>query len=85
MGHRTQITLTDDQYARLLDLSADTGRSISELIRQALDRTYSSGGLGELDASFGAWKSRKIDGEAYVDELRTGLARRLEGSNVSAR
>lgn len=78
MAHRTQITLTEEQYARLLTISGDTGLSLSELVRRALDRTYATGGLRDLEASFRAWRGRDIDGAGYVERLRTGLAGRLE-------
>ena len=40
---RTQIQLTEEQVGRLKSLSADRGISISELIRQAVDRLLSTG------------------------------------------
>lgn len=85
MAHRTQITLTEEQYARLLALSRTTGLSLSELIRRALDRTYSEGTAGSLAGSYGAWRGRRFDGEAYVERLRRGLTRRLKSSDVRAR
>jgi hypothetical protein len=40
MGHRIQITLTDDQYA-FLDNEADRSSvSIAELMRRAVETTY---------------------------------------------
>lgn len=75
---RTQITLRDEQYARLRDLSRDTGRSMSELVRRALDRTYAARAREALDASFGAWRNRRFDGHEYVEGMRSGLAERLE-------
>jgi hypothetical protein len=78
MSHRTQITLTDEQRARLLALSGRTGLSLSELIRRAVDRSYAPGANGSLDESFGAWSGRRFDGETYVEQLRTGLAGRLD-------
>jgi hypothetical protein len=74
---RTQMTITDEQYARLQTLSEETGLSMSELVRQALDRTYAGRGVEAIEASFGAWKNRRFDGEGYVDRMRTGLAQRL--------
>ena len=76
MARRTQITLTEEQYARMLALSEETGVSMSELIRRALDRTYRAHGTASLDASFGAWRGRRFDGEAYVESLRRGMAER---------
>jgi hypothetical protein len=81
MSHRTQITLSDAEYARLKQESARTGLGLAELVRRALDTTYgdhaSGAALAALDESFGAWPGREIDGEAYVETLRRGLNRRL--------
>jgi Ribbon-helix-helix domain len=85
MSHRTQITLTEEQYSRLLTLSGKTGLSLSELVRRALDRTYSGSGVQALADGFGAWGGRPLDGEAYVERLRQGLAARLEPADGRAR
>ena len=81
MSHRTQITLEDDQYARLRAESQRSGLGLAELIRRAIDRTYSttrpSQVLRELDASFGSWAGLAQDGETYVEQLRPGLGHRL--------
>lgn len=83
MSHRTQITLTDAQYARLREESARTGVGLAELVRRALAATYGGGSrhaVGEvLEATLGAWSGRDVDGEEYVDRLRRGMARRLAG------
>lgn len=74
MSHRTHVTLTDAQYARLREESARTGVALTELVRRALAATYGGGSrqaVGELlEATFGAWSEREIDGEEYVDRLR---------------
>lgn len=81
MSHRTQITLTDDQYARLRNESTRSGLALAELVRRAVERSYgATGPLGlqeALDDSFGSWTERDGDGASYVDDLRRGLARRL--------
>ncbi len=83
MSHRTQITLTDEQYARLLDESRRSGLGLAELVRRALDRTYvcqdGDALLGALQASFGTWAERDEDGAAYVERIRRGMADRLGG------
>lgn len=79
--HRTQITLTDAQYARLRDESARTGRSLAELIRRALDQQYEPLSDAErvrlLDSAFGAWAGREETGAEYVERVRSGTRRRL--------
>jgi len=82
MSHRTQVTLTDEQYERLLDESARSGLAIAELVRRALDESYGPKSGNELievlHESFGAWADRDFDGEEYVERLRRGMARRIE-------
>lgn len=81
--NRTQIYLTpalDDVLARL---SQATGRSRSQLIREALERAYlgaadSEGILTALATSHGAWRGRER-GDAYVEALRPGRLGRLLG------
>ena len=77
MSHRTQLTLSDEQYKRLTALARRTGVSLAELVRRAVDRAYGADAAA-LDDSFGAWKGRSFDGEQYVERLRRGLRRRLE-------
>ena len=83
MSHRIQITLADDQYARLLDESSRTGRSLDALVRIAIDRRYAlptkEDALIALDESFGAWQDRDFDGKEYVDGLRLGMGCRRNG------
>jgi Ribbon-helix-helix protein, copG family len=82
--HRTQITLTDSQYARLRDESARSGHSLAELIRRAVDEHYEeisqSDRLSSLDSAFGAWRHRDEDGAAFVERVRSGSARRLRST-----
>jgi hypothetical protein len=81
MSHRTQITLTDEQYARLREESVRTGLGLADLVRRALDRAYGSGSrqevLAALAASFGGWGEQPEDGAAYGEQLRRGMGRRL--------
>lgn len=81
MSHRTQITLTDEQYERLLEESRRSGLGPSELVRRALDRSYGPASdadvNGALEASFASWSGRNFDGASYVEELRRGISRRL--------
>ncbi len=83
MSHRTQVILSDAQYRRLKQESERTGVGLAELVRRAVAAVYgvpaSSSADEALAASFGAWQDRDFDGEAYVDDLRRGMARRLAG------
>jgi len=82
---RTQISLTADDRLLLDREAARTGRSISSLIREAVTRTYGAArdandDLRAIDAAFGAWGDGDLDGEAYVERLRSGD--RLSRSNA---
>jgi hypothetical protein len=39
---RTQIQLTEEQQAALRDLAAATGRSVAEVVREAVERALSA-------------------------------------------
>jgi hypothetical protein len=80
MSHRTQITLEDGQYERLIAESRRTGLGLAELVRRAVDARYGTASVGErrraLDLSFGGWQL-SVDGEEYVESMRRGLGERL--------
>jgi hypothetical protein len=82
--HRTQITLTDAQYARLRDESAKSGRSLAELVRRALDERHDAiapaDRLRLLESAFGGWAHRDESGAEFVERVRSGTARRLRGA-----
>ncbi|MYH49009.1 MAG: ribbon-helix-helix protein, CopG family [Gammaproteobacteria bacterium] len=40
MSHRTQITLTDEQYARLREEARRSGHGLAELVRRAVERSW---------------------------------------------
>jgi len=74
---RTQISLTAEERRFLGAEAARTGRSISALIRDAVERSYGSSrsSVDDLDLmrqSFGSWTSREDDGTTMVERLRSG-------------
>jgi Ribbon-helix-helix protein, copG family len=80
--HRTQIMLDDQQYERLKLESKLTGRSIADLIRQAVDAQLKADrdrAWDALLASHGAWADRDDigSGAEYVEQIRQPLEDRL--------
>lgn len=78
---RIQVSLTEVAHRALDAASARTGRSISALIRDAVDDVYGAehsteGDLAALRRAFGSWADRDMDGAAWVEQVRSG--RRLE-------
>lgn len=82
VSHRTPVVLTDDLYDTLKHESKRTGASLAELVRRAIVATYPAVEEGRaeeiLRSTFGAWRERNIDGAAYVEGLRKGMAHRLD-------
>jgi hypothetical protein len=81
--HRTQILLEENQYQRLKRESASTGRSIGDLVREAIDEKYNSKQermWKALEASWGAWADRDDigTGAEYVERIREPLEDRLK-------
>ncbi|MGH9305577.1 MAG: ribbon-helix-helix protein, CopG family [Acidimicrobiales bacterium] len=79
---RTQISLTQEERSVLDAESARTGRSISGLIRDAVDAAYGSKRSAQTDLeamrrAFGSWQHHSEDGGAWVERVRTG--ERLRG------
>ncbi len=72
---RTQITLSDDQYATLKRRSREEGLSLAELVRRAVVQAYPEADGPRAAAivrrTAGAWEDRDgRDGAAIVEELR---------------
>jgi hypothetical protein len=74
---RTQISLTAEERRALDAEAARTGRSISALIRDAVEAHYGTARSADEDLdgmrrAFGAWKGRRTDGKTWVDQRRSG-------------
>ena len=78
---RTQLYLDEAIHARLCTLSRQQGRTVSELVRDALARTYGATDAEARQAAvmavLGLWKGRDDIGEPreYVRRLRRGTRR----------
>jgi plasmid stability protein len=73
--HRTQVLLEEHQYRRLKREAQNSGRSIGDLVREAIDDKYRPSQermWAALAASRGAWADRDDvgDGAAYVERVR---------------
>jgi plasmid stability protein len=78
---RTQLYLDDDIHRRLRALAARQGRTVSDLVREAVARAYGSGPVDDrlttLQGISGLWRNRADIGEAgaYVRRLRRDTRR----------
>jgi hypothetical protein len=73
---RTQIYLSDDEAAVLEREARASGRTKSQLIREAIDQVYlrgpdATGLLRALQKSAGGWR-RRAGGAETVERLRPG-------------
>ena len=84
---RTQIYLTEEQGRVLESRSKATGRTISELIRAAIEAVYTrrrslsrEERIRLARATAGAWRSGAESGAQYVERIRgRGRLARLQG------
>lgn len=78
---RTQIYLTKREAAALKRAAKTTGRTRSQLIREAIEAQYmapaSEDALDVLNRTAGLWSDRSETGEAYVERLRSGRLARI--------
>ena len=82
---RTQIYLTEDEAAVLDRIARASGQTRSQLIRDAIRRTYLARRapaeiLQALGESAGGWRHR-VTGAAYVERMRSGRLARLHGTS----
>ncbi|WP_298345387.1 ribbon-helix-helix protein, CopG family [Ferrimicrobium sp.] len=73
----TQISLTEQERRMLDEVAMRTGRSLSALIRDAVEQVYGSERSTEDDLvamrrAFGAWSRDQLDGAAWVEQRRSG-------------
>ena len=75
---RTQIQLTDEQFKMLKQVSASSGKSMAELIREAVDRLGAVAGVdrrARAIAAVGGFHSGSSDVSAsHDDELSEAFA-----------
>lgn len=78
---RTQLYLDNDAHRRLTALAKRQGRTVSELVREAIARAFGSGDIDErlttLQGIRGLWRDRKDVGEtdSFVRRLRRDTRR----------
>lgn len=81
---RTQIYLTKREKAALTQAAKATGRTRSQLIREAIEARYLTSQADDLVAALkrtaGLWADRTETGEAYVERIRSGRLARLQDS-----
>ncbi len=81
---RTQIYLTKRESEALDRASRATGRTRSQLIREAVEATYLAAMderdlLAALGSTAGMWADRPESGEDTVERLRRGRLARVHG------
>ena len=78
---RTQLYIDEDLHQRLKTLARKQGRTVSDLVREALARVYAPVGVDErletLRAVEGIWRDHEEVGEAheYVRRMRADTRR----------
>lgn len=78
---RTQLYLDEEMHARLRELADRQGRTVSDLVREAVARAYgpasSDEKLATLEGITGLWQNREDLGatDAYVRRLRRDTRR----------
>jgi predicted transcriptional regulator len=79
---RTQLYLDDDVHRRLRELAQKQGRTISDLVREAVARAYGTeheeARLSTLEGITGLWRDRDdlAPTDEYVRQLRRDTRRK---------
>ena len=78
--HRTQLYLDDEMHRQLRAVARRQGRTVSDLVREAVAQTYGLAGADErantLQGIQGLWRERDLgDTRAYVRRLRRDTRR----------
>lgn len=81
---RTQIYLDERETAALDRVAAETGRTRSDLIREAVAIVSTEAAITALELSSGAWRARTEDGARYVERLRRARRLRQYAKRVDA-
>lgn len=73
---RTQIYLEEDELQTLRFISSKEKKTVSELIRKAIDQIYlvkkKDTFEADLDTIAGLWSDREFETDAYIRTLRCG-------------
>lgn len=74
---RTQISLTSEARRALDAAAARTGKSLSALIRDAVETVYGAerstdSDLAAMRRAFGSWQDHDVDGANWVEQMRSG-------------
>ena len=78
---RTQLYLDDEVHRRLRDLAERQGRTVSDLVREAVARAFGAGDIDQristLEGITSLWHDRRDLGDtaAYVRRLRRDTKR----------
>lgn len=82
---RTQMYLDDEMHQRLKSLARKQGRSVSDLVREAVARAYAPVGVDECQSTLraieGLWRDHEEVGDTheYVRRMRADTHRIKRG------
>ena len=67
---RTLVDLPETDVRALDDIGHRHGASRAKIIRQAISEYLARTGGGDMEAAFGLWRDRAVDGLAYQAKAR---------------